>query len=85
MKSKKLASDVLQLTFMASYAVVIAPISGIMAFDFFFIKKRRVNIYQMYQPDGIYSFYKGWNWRAYAALIVGLGPNIPGMVEFCYG
>ncbi|WOO77095.1 putative permease [Vanrija pseudolonga] len=68
------------LTFMASYSIVLAPIAALMAFDFFVIKGRKYDIYELYRPDGIYRYFGGWNWRTYIALAVAIAPNLPGMV-----
>ncbi|KAK6906010.1 hypothetical protein I203_106845 [Kwoniella mangroviensis CBS 8507] len=78
---KVLASATNFLTFMSSYSIVLAPIAVLMAIDFFVIKQRKIDIYELYKPDGIYRFSKGWNWRAYVALAVGIAPNLPGMVN----
>ncbi|WVQ82454.1 hypothetical protein IAT38_004583 [Cryptococcus sp. DSM 104549] len=69
------------LTFMSSYSIVLAPIGVLMAFDFFVVKHQRLDIYELYKPRGIYRFDKGWNWRAYVALIVAVAPNLPGMIN----
>lgn len=78
---KVLASANNFLTFMSSYSVVLAPIGALMAFDFFVIKRQKYDVYALYQPWGIYRYAKGWNWRAYVALIFGIAPNIPGMAS----
>ncbi|ODN78059.1 hypothetical protein L202_05139 [Cryptococcus amylolentus CBS 6039] len=69
------------LTFMSSYSVVLAPIAVIMVVDFFFVKKQKLNVYELYKPKGIYRYSKGWNWRAYVALAVAVAPNLPGMAN----
>ncbi|KAK8864110.1 hypothetical protein IAR55_001356 [Kwoniella newhampshirensis] len=69
------------LSFMSSYSIVLAPMGVLLATDFFIVKRQKVNIYQLYQPKGIYRFSKGWNWRAFVALACGIGPNMPGMVN----
>jgi len=69
------------LTFMSSYSIVLAPVAGLMAVDFFFVKRQKLDIYELYRPDGIYRFSKGWNWRAYVALACAVGPNLPGMIN----
>ncbi|KAK8866184.1 hypothetical protein IAR55_001335 [Kwoniella newhampshirensis] len=78
---KVLATAADFLTFMSSYSIVLAPIAAIMAVDFFFVKKSKVDIYELYKPDGIYRFSKGWNWRAYIALAIAIAPNLPGMIN----
>lgn len=78
---KVLASASNFLTFMASYSIVLAPIAAIMVVDFFIVKARKINVYQLYEPNGIYHFSKGWNWRSYIALLVAIAPNLPGMIN----
>lgn len=67
------------LTFMASYSIVLAPIAMLMVIDFFIVKGRKLDIYELYRPHGIYRYIKGWNWRAYVALAIAFAPNLPGM------
>ena len=70
------------LSFLSSYGIVLAPMGTLMAVDFFLIKKRKLNIYELYRPKGIYSFGKtGINWRAYTALFIAIAPNLPGMIN----
>lgn len=67
------------LNFMAAYSIVLAPIAVLMAFDFFVIKRQVVDVAELYRPNGRYRFSKGWNWRAFVALICAVAPNLPGM------
>lgn len=69
------------LTFMSSYSVILAPIASLMFFDFFVIKHQRYNVFELYVPHGIYYYSKGWNWRAYVAVVCAVAPNMPGMVN----
>ncbi|KAH6672321.1 permease for cytosine/purines, uracil, thiamine, allantoin-domain-containing protein [Halenospora varia] len=67
------------LAFMGGYAVFLAPIAGIMASDYWFIKKQNYDVPALYNPDGRYRFWNGINWRALLALIVAVSPNLPGL------
>lgn len=67
------------LAFMSSYSIVLAPIAMIMVVDYYVVKHQKYDIYEMYKPNGIYRYVKGWNWRAYLALICAFAPNLPGM------
>ncbi|EKC97567.1 hypothetical protein A1Q2_08105 [Trichosporon asahii var. asahii CBS 8904] len=78
---KILASAENFLAFMSSYSIVLAPIAMLMVIDFYVVKKKKFNIYEMYKPFGIYRYTKGWNWRAYVALACAVAPNMPGMVH----
>ena len=78
---KVLATAANFLTFMASYSIVLAPMAALMAIDFFIVKGKRVVVADLYRPDGLYYFSKGWNWRSYVALVVAIAPNLPGMIN----
>lgn len=76
-----LVADPSQLTFMSSYSIVLAPLAGLMAVDFFIVKKGKYDVYELYKPDGIYRYFGGWNWRSYTALLVAVALNLPGMIN----
>jgi NCS1 family nucleobase:cation symporter-1 len=69
------------LTFMASLAVFLAPISAIIAADFWIVKKRNIDIPSLYRRQGRYRYYGGVNWRAAVAFLISIGPNLPGMAH----
>jgi NCS1 family nucleobase:cation symporter-1 len=49
--------------------------------DFWLVRKGKgFNVYQLYQPGGIYWFTAGWNFRAIAAFISGVVPLLPGLI-----
>lgn len=43
------------LNFMSAYAVFMGPIAGIMLTDYWFIKKRKIDVPALYDPRGIYG------------------------------
>lgn len=43
------------LNFMSAYAVFMAPIAGIMLVDYWFVKKRKIDVPALYDPEGIYG------------------------------
>lgn len=65
---------------MGGYAVFLAPIAGILASDYWLVKKQHINVPALYNPDGIYRYNKyGINWRAMVAFLIAVGPNLPGL------
>ncbi|KAF7289577.1 F-box domain-containing protein [Mycena chlorophos] len=68
------------LTMLSSYSIFMAPMSSIMVVDYFIVRKCKVDISSMYEPDGRYKYWNGINWRAVVAFIVGFIPTIPGLV-----
>ncbi|CZR50332.1 related to uracil permease [Phialocephala subalpina] len=69
------------LNFMSSLGIFLAPIIAISISDCWLIKKRRVDVPALYQPEGRYEYVKGWNWRAVVAMLVSIGPTMPSLVK----
>lgn len=78
---KILASANTFLAFMSGYSVFLAPIAGILAADYWAVKKQNIDVPALYDPDGRYSYWNGINWRALVAFLVSVCPNLPGLAD----
>ncbi|KAF2455591.1 uracil permease [Lineolata rhizophorae] len=78
---KILASAGNFLNFMSAYAVFLGPIAAIMLFDFWVVHQRKYDTRALYNPYGIYRYWHGINWRAWAAFLAGVAPNLPGFIQ----
>jgi NCS1 family nucleobase:cation symporter-1 len=67
-------------TWLIAYSSLLGPIGGIMIADYFFLRKQRLLISEIYKEQGIYTFNKGYNRFAVIALIAGILPNVPGFL-----
>lgn len=67
-------------TWLIAYSSLLGPVGGIMIVDYYFIRKQQLNTEELYNATGIYSFKKGFNNAALAALMMGIIPNIPGFL-----
>lgn len=67
-------------TWLIAYSSLLGPIGGIMIVDYFFIRKQRLAVKDMYDSSGIYSYKKGFNYYAIIALVIGILPNVPGFL-----
>ncbi|XPS93568.1 hypothetical protein M3J09_002913 [Ascochyta lentis] len=66
---------------LSSFSVFLAPIIGIMATDYYLLRKRRIRLSHLYKTiDSCYYFRSGFNWRAIPAWICGWAPTIGGLV-----
>jgi len=63
------------------YGVLLGPIAGIMIVDYFFIRKRELNVDDLYRRGGAYEYGRGINWIAMLALALGIAPNLPGFLN----
>ncbi|KAK7203300.1 permease for cytosine/purines, uracil, thiamine, allantoin-domain-containing protein [Myxozyma melibiosi] len=69
------------LSFMSGYTIWLAPICGILISDFYFVHKRRYDVWELYNPHGIYRYNKyGTNWRSFVAFFIGWVPLLPGFL-----
>jgi NCS1 family nucleobase:cation symporter-1 len=63
-----------------AYSSLLGPVGGIMITDYYFIRKQNLNVNELYQHNGQYSFGKGFNKYAIIALLAGILPNVPGFL-----
>jgi NCS1 family nucleobase:cation symporter-1 len=68
------------LGWLGGYAAFLGPVAGIMICDYFVIRNRVLRVEDLYLRDGIYEYSGGFNWRAIAALIMGAGVALIGLV-----
>ncbi|KAI1432573.1 NCS1 nucleoside transporter [Xylaria sp. CBS 124048] len=76
---KILASASTFLAFLGGYAALIGPMAGIMATDYWLVKKQCIDLPALYNPAGRYRYTAGCNWRAVVAFIVPVAPLLPGL------
>jgi NCS1 family nucleobase:cation symporter-1 len=67
-------------TWLIGYGALLGPVAGIMLVDYFVIRKTELDHDALFDTNGIYSYRAGWNWRAVAALVIGVLPNLPGFL-----
>ncbi len=67
-------------TWLIAYSSLLGPVGGIMIVDYFFIRKQKLLLQDLYSYQGAYQYTNGFNNKAIVALIVGILPNIPGFL-----
>jgi NCS1 family nucleobase:cation symporter-1 len=67
-------------TWLVGYSGLLGPIGGIMIADYYFIRKQQLDVNELYQHSGQYTFNNGFNNRAIIALLLGILPNVPGFL-----
>ena len=68
------------LGWLVGYSGLLGPIAGVMICDYFVIRKKIVLVEDLYERGGFYEFWRGVNWRALAALGLGAGLALVGLV-----
>ncbi|OTB01569.1 hypothetical protein M426DRAFT_265792 [Hypoxylon sp. CI-4A] len=69
------------LSFMSAYAIFMAPIAGVLACDYWLVKRRRYDVPALYDPAGIYRYKYGVNWRALVVTLVVIVPLLPALAQ----
>lgn len=67
-------------TWLIAYSSLLGPVGGIMIIDYFFIRRQKLFVEELYSHSGRYTYSKGLNRFALIALIAGIVPNIPGFL-----
>ena len=76
---KLLASaDVYIFNWLIGYSALLGPIAGIMIVDYWILRKRVLDVPDLYRSKGRYA---GVNWIALCALLLGVAPNVPGFLK----
>jgi NCS1 family nucleobase:cation symporter-1 len=65
---------------LVAYSGLLGPIGGVMIADYFVIRRRRLNVLNLYLPDGEYRYTGGFSLVAIAAFVVGVLPSLPGFL-----
>ncbi len=68
-------------TWLIGYSGLMGAIGGILICDYWLIRRRRIDLAELYNPAGIYSYSNGFNWRAVAALGLAIAPVVPGFLR----
>ncbi len=59
---------------------LLGSVTGVMICDYFILRHKQLVVDQLYNPQGIYSYYRGWNFKALIASILSIVPNVPGFL-----
>jgi nucleobase:cation symporter-1, NCS1 family len=77
----KLLSDYGTFIFkwLGGYAPFLGAVAGIMICDYFVIRRRELQVEDLYLRGGVYEYSHGFNWRAVIALALGAGIALAGL------
>jgi NCS1 family nucleobase:cation symporter-1 len=64
---------------LVGYSGLLGPVAGIMVADYFLIRKTELDVNSLYHREGTYSYTKGVNPRAMAALVLGVAIALVGL------
>lgn len=65
---------------LGGYSALLGPIGGILICDYFILRKRTLNLADLYATKGEYTYSRGFSVVAIIALAAGIAPNVPGFL-----
>ena len=66
---------------LTGYGALLGPIAGIMIADYWIVRRTRLDLGGLYDPEGSYRYVGGWNPVALAAFAVPVLVNLPGFLH----
>lgn len=69
-------------SYLGAYDIFLAAIIGVLLGDYYLVRKGGYNLNGLFslEKSASYYFFFGWNWRAYAAYLLGMVPVFPGFL-----
>jgi NCS1 family nucleobase:cation symporter-1 len=68
-------------TWLVGYGSLLGAIGAVMIVDYWILRRRQLDVAALYDEHGRYAYSGGWNWRAIAAVLIGIAPAVPGFIE----
>jgi NCS1 family nucleobase:cation symporter-1 len=65
---------------LVGYSGLLGPIAGVMIVDYFLLRRAELKVEDLYRRGGIYEYSGGVNFRAVAALVVGIAVALLGLI-----
>jgi NCS1 family nucleobase:cation symporter-1 len=67
-------------TWLLGYSGGLGAIAGVLIADYWLVRRRRLQLEDLYLVDGAYRYHAGWNWKATAATVAGCALAWGGLV-----
>jgi len=68
-------------TWLIGYSGLMGAIAGVLICDYWVLRNQRLELAELFETNGIYSYSKGVNWRAMITLFFAIAPVVPGFVR----
>jgi len=68
-------------TWLLGYSSLMGALGGILIADYWVVRKQQLSLPDLFKLEGRYTYDRGFNWRAIAALIIAIVPVVPGFAR----
>jgi nucleobase:cation symporter-1, NCS1 family len=77
---KLVAGSAYIFVWLIGYSALLGPIGGILIFDYFLLRQKKLNVQDLYRRGGEYEYHNGFHWQAILSLVLSILPNLPGFL-----
>jgi NCS1 family nucleobase:cation symporter-1 len=68
-------------TWLVGYSGLMGAIAGILICDYWVLRRQRLDLHDLFQPEGRYTYTNGFNLRALVVLVLAVAPVVPGFLH----
>jgi NCS1 family nucleobase:cation symporter-1 len=68
-------------TWLIGYSSLMGALGGILIADYWIVRRQKLNLRDLFELRGQYTYWNGLNWRAVAALVIAVAPVVPGFLR----
>lgn len=68
-------------TWLLGYSSLMGALGGILIADYWIVRRQKLNLRDLFELQGEYTYSNGTNWRAVAALVLSILPVVPGFIR----
>ena len=68
-------------TWLLGYSSLMGALGGILIADYWVVRRQKLNLRDLFELKGEYTYSNGTNWRAVAALVISILPVVPGFIR----
>jgi nucleobase:cation symporter-1, NCS1 family len=68
-------------TWLIGYSSLMGALGGILIADYWVVRRQKLNLRDLFELRGEYTYANGTNWRAVAALVLSIAPVVPGFIR----
>jgi NCS1 family nucleobase:cation symporter-1 len=68
-------------TWLIGYSSLMGALGGVLIADYWVVRRQKLNLRDLFEVNGEYTYNNGINWRAVAALVLSIVPVVPGFIR----
>ncbi|HEX6176947.1 MAG TPA: cytosine permease, partial [Thermoanaerobaculia bacterium] len=68
-------------TWLIGYSSLMGALGGILIADYWIVRRQQLNLRDLFELNGRYTYSNGYNWKAVVALCAGVAPVVPGFIR----